>query len=197
MSDRASVETLAGVAVEPVIPDLARLRITVFRDFPYLYDGDFDYERKYLRKFSQLAESTVVVARDGAAIVGASTALPMVKAGDDVIRPFRGRGLDPAAYYYFGESVLLSGYRGQGVGVAFFTGREARARALGFRHATFCAVDRPEGHPRRPKDFVPLDAFWTRRGYARRPDLVATFAWKETGETDESPKSLTFWVKTL
>lgn len=197
MTGRAAVETLAGAAVEPAIADLARLRITVFRDFPYLYDGDLDYERKYLRKFADLPESTMVVARDGSAIVGASTALPMPKAGDDVIRPFLAAALDPAQYYYFGESVLLSAYRGQGIGVAFFSHREERARALGFRHATFCAVDRPAGHPRRPQGYVPLDAFWTHRGYVRRADLQATFDWKEIGETGESPKTLTFWVKTL
>ena len=197
MSGRATVETLAGEAVAQAIPDLARLRIAVFRDFPYLYDGDLDYERKYLRKFAQLPESTLVVARDGAAIVGASTALPMVDAGDEVTRPFRDAGLDPAAYCYFGESVLLPAYRGQGIGVAFFIQREERARALGFRYAAFCAVDRPADHPRRPKDYVPLDRFWTHRGYRKRPELVATFSWKELDEPEESAKTLTFWVKTL
>jgi GNAT superfamily N-acetyltransferase len=197
MSGRAVVETLAGEAVAPAIPDLARLRIEVFRDFPYLYDGDLGYERKYLQKFADLPESTLVVARDGQAIVGASTALPLVKAGDAVAAPFRAQGLDPARFYYFGESVLLSAYRGQGIGVAFFERREARARALGFRRAAFCAVDRPATHARRPKDYVPLDAFWTHRGYARRPDLVATFEWKEVGEAEETPKTLTFWVKAL
>ena len=197
MSGRAVVETLAGEAVAAAIPDLARLRIAVFRDFPYLYDGDLDYERKYLQKFARLPESTLVVARDGDMIVGASTALPMVKAGEDVIASFRAHGLDPAQYYYFGESVLLSAYRGQGIGVVFFARREARARELGFRHATFCAVDRPMTHPHRPKDYVPLDAFWTHRGYVRRPELVATFEWKEVGESEETPKTLTFWVKAL
>jgi GNAT superfamily N-acetyltransferase len=196
-ASKAEIEVLIGAAVEPAIADLARLRIQVFRDFPYLYDGDLDYERKYLRKFARLPESTVVVARDGEAIVGASTALPMVNAGDEVMKPFRAASLDPAQYYYFGESVLLPAYRGQGIGVAFFTEREARACALGFRHATFCAVDRAADHPRRPKTYTPLDAFWTHRGYAKRPDLVARFDWKEIGETEESPKTLTFWVKTL
>ena len=197
MTGRAVVETLAGSAVERAIPDLARLRIEVFRDFPYLYDGDFDYERRYLRKFAQLPESTLVIARDGEAIVGASTGLPMINAGAEVAQPFRAAGLDPALYYYFGESVLLSAYRGQGIGVAFFARREERARELRFGHATFCAVDRTADHPRRPKDYVPLDAFWTHRGYVKRADLVATFSWKEIGEAEESPKTLTFWMKAL
>lgn len=197
MTGRAAVETLAGAAVEQAIPDLARLRIAVFRDFPYLYDGDLDYERKYLQKFARLPQSTLVVARDGDAVVGASTALPMVNAGEEVMAPFRAHGRDPAQYYYFGESVLLPAYRGQGVGVAFFAHREGRARALGFRNATFCAVDRPADHPRRSKDYKPLDAFWTHRGYVKHPELVARFSWKEIGEAEETPKTLTFWVKTL
>lgn len=196
-ANKADIEVLTGAAVEPAIPDLARLRIAVFRDFPYLYDGDLDYERTYLRKFARLPESTVVVARNGAGIVGASTALPMVNAGEDVVRPFREHGRDPAEYYYFGESVLLPRYRGQGIGVAFFKHREERARALGFKYATFCAVDRPPDHPRRPIDYVPLDAFWTRRGYVKHSELVGTFSWKEIDEADESPKTLTFWVKKL
>lgn len=194
---RVSIEVLTGRSVEPVLPDIARLRIAVFRDFPYLYDGDLDYERRYLRKFVDLPESTVVVARDGETAVGASTALPMVNAGNEIVVPFQRAGLDPARYYYLGESVLLPAYRGQGIGVAFFAHREDRARALGFSHAAFCAVDRPPDHPARPANYQPLDAFWRRRGYAKRPDLVTRFAWKEIGEPAESAKTLTFWVKTL
>jgi GNAT superfamily N-acetyltransferase len=192
-----TIDVLTGRAVAPVIPDLARLRITVFRDYPYLYDGDLDYEHSYLRKFSDLLASTIVVARAAGAVVGASTALPMVNAGDDVMQPFRAAGLDPAHYYYLGESVLLAAYRGQGLGVAFFHHREARARSLGFRYATFCAVNRPADHPRRPQGYVPLDAFWQKRGYVKRTDLVTTFEWKEIGERDETRKHLTFWVKPL
>ncbi|HSE78312.1 MAG TPA: GNAT family N-acetyltransferase [Alphaproteobacteria bacterium] len=192
-----TIETLAGAGVAPAIPDVARLRIAVFREFPYLYDGNEEYERKYLRKYVDLPESTVVVARAVGGIVGASTALPMVNAGGEVIKPFADAGYDPARIYYFGESVLLREYRGRGLGVAFFERREARARELDFPVVAFCAVDRPQDHPRRPKDYVPLDAFWRKRGYAKRADLRCRFAWKEIGETAASPKCLTFWLKEL
>ena len=38
------LETLAGAAIMAVVPDLARLRVAVFRDWPYLYDGDDAYQ---------------------------------------------------------------------------------------------------------------------------------------------------------
>ena len=37
------LRTLTGRALDAVLDDLARLRIKVFADFPYLYDGDFAY----------------------------------------------------------------------------------------------------------------------------------------------------------
>lgn len=192
-----TVETLSGAAVAPAIADLARLRVEVFREFPYLYNGDLDYESKYLRKYVDLPESTLVVARKDGAIVGVSTALPLLSAEAEVIAPFRRSGIDPAQVYYFGESVLTRELRGRGLGVKFFEQREARARGLGFRIAVFCAVDRPATHPRRPKDYAALDTFWGKRGYTKRPDLTTSFAWKDLDEAAATPKPMTFWIKTL
>src|SRR6185436_15381695 len=83
MSSELTTEILAGEAVAPVIADLARLRVAVFREFPYLYDGDLDYERTYLRKYAGIADSTIVVARNAGPamgrVVGAATALPLAR----------------------------------------------------------------------------------------------------------------------
>ena len=87
------------------------------------------------------------------------------------------RGIDPASVFYFGESVLLPEYRGQGIGHAFFDHREAAARAWGASRASFCAVIRPPDHPARPAGYVPLDAFWAKRGYAPVPGLIGEFTW--------------------
>jgi len=43
------ITRVTGADLERHIPALAGLRIQVFRDFPYLYAGDADYESKYLR----------------------------------------------------------------------------------------------------------------------------------------------------
>lgn len=193
--DGLTVEALAGAAIEPVIADLARLRVEVFREFPYLYDGDLDYERKYLRKFLAVLESTVVVARDRDRVIGAGTALPLARSEDELQAPFRAAGIPVEDVYYFGESVLERGYRGRGLGHAFFDGREARARALGFTITAFCAVERPADHPLRPAGYRPHDVFWTKRGYTKRPDLRATFSWRDVGAAGESAKPMVFWLR--
>ena len=179
------------------MPDVARLRIEVFRDFPYLYDGDLDSEARYIASFAASLNAVVVAAFDGDAVVGVSTAAPMATQMADVTAPFRARGEDLSRTFYFGESVLSRAYRGTGIGVRFFEEREAQARRCGAAVAAFCAVARERDHPARPRDYVPLDAFWQRRGFAVAPGLLCQLSWREIGADDESPKAMQFWTKRL
>lgn len=191
------VESLTGEAAKVHLDDLARLRIAVFREYPYLYDGDATYERRYLTPYAESAGGVVVAAFDGDRVIGAATGLPLTDEPEHVAAPFVAAGIDPASVFYLGESVLLPQYRGQGVGHAFFDGREAQARALGLPVCAFCAVVRPPDHPRRPADWRPLDPFWTARGYTSRPDMETTFSWRDIGEEAETAKPMRFWLRTL
>lgn len=188
-------ETLRGDALRAWLPRLAGLRIAVFRDWPYLYDGDASYEEGYLAAYADSPGAAVFAAIDGERVVGCATCQPMVEAYARVAAAFRGRGLDPARFCYFGESVLLPEYRGRGAGVRFFELREAHARSLGLHASAFCAVTRNDNDPRRPQGHVPLDGFWRKRGYTRRPDISVVFDWKEVGDDRETPHALGFWVK--
>jgi GNAT superfamily N-acetyltransferase len=200
MSTNLRVLTATGAELERHIPALAELRIRVFREFPYLYDGDADYEARYLQTYRDAEGSIVVLVLDGEQVVGASTALPMRAETDEVKAPFTAQGYDPSRIFYLGESVLLPEYRGRGLGVRFFAEREAHAGRLAqqgehFDWFAFCAVQRSPDDPRRPADHVPLDRFWNHRGYQRHPELTTEFSWKELGEADETPKPMVFWLK--
>lgn len=193
-----TIQTLTGPDIGPHIDDLAHLRIEVFRSFPYLYDGDMAYERKYIDTYSRSPRSLFVLARDGDRVVGAATGIPMADETEAFKQPFINHGYDPQAIFYFGESVLLPEYRGQGIGVAFFEHREGYARGLGgFTHCCFCAVERPSDHPLRPTDYQPLDEFWQKRGYQKVPALNTEYRWKDVGEDLETAKPMTFWLKAL
>jgi GNAT superfamily N-acetyltransferase len=177
---------------------VAHLRIEVFRAYPYLYDGDADYEARYLETYARAADSLWVLAIDEGRVVGASTGLPLSDEGAEFQRPFIDRGIDPTRVFYFGESVLLPEYRGRGIGHAFFDAREAHALGLGrFDWTAFAAVDRDPEDPRRPQGHRDNDAFWSKRGYVRQPGMGFELAWKEIGEDAESPKHLTYWLRAL
>ena len=191
------VEALIGTRLVAHLPDVARLRISVFREYPYLYDGDLDYERQYIAAFAASPNAVIVPAFDGGEVVGASTAAPLATQMNEVIAPFVAHGEDLDAYFYFGESVLSPAHRGHGLGVRFFEAREAQARACCAKITSFCAVVRPDDHPKRPEGYVPLDAFWGKRGYAPRPGLICHLSWKEIGASQESPKPMQFWMKRL
>ena len=192
-----NVDALTGPAIAKAIPELARLRIAVFAEWPYLYDGDRAYEEKYLRAFAEADDAVLVTASDGGRIVGASTASPMTAQERDILEPMQSHGLDPSKVFYFGESVLLPEYRGQGLGHAFFDQREAHARDCGARHAMFAAVVRPQDHPARPGDNRPLDAFWQGRGYEPAEGLTCQLTWQDHGEAEETAKPLQFWMRQL
>ncbi|MDT1060370.1 GNAT family N-acetyltransferase [Paracoccus sp. CPCC 101403] len=189
-------EILTGDAVAAVLDDLARLRIEVFRTWPYLYDGDLDYERDYLKVY-QAPGAVVVAAYDGARMVGASTGAPMEHHAEDFAAAFAGRPERLDEIFYCAESVLLPDWRGHGLGHVFFDGREAQARALGRRFSAFCSVQRPPDHPLRPADYRPLDDFWRKRGYEPLSGVVAEFDWKDIDAPVSTKKPLQFWMKSL
>lgn len=199
-----TLQTVTGQALERYIDDMAHLRISVFREFPYLYDGDMDYERQYLQTYRQCAEAAIVLALDGDKVVGASSCLPMRHETDAFKAPFMAEHNDPThplsidTLFYCAESVLDKHYRGMGLGVEFFKHREAYANSLGgFSHICFCGVDRPKDHPLRPAGYKPLDQFWINRGFSRQPDKQARLSWKDIDQPEQTEKTLTFWLKTL
>jgi GNAT superfamily N-acetyltransferase len=191
------VQILKGAALEAALGDVATLRIRVFRDFPYLYDGDEAYERRYLSAYREAPGAILVGAFDGPRLVGASTGTPLACHDPAFSAPLEKAGFDVDRVFYCAESVLLKPCRGRGVGHRFFEIREAHARELGLEYSAFCGVVRPADHPARTLEYRPLDGFWSRRGYAPIPGAVAKFSWKEVGTENEVPHDLQFWIRKL
>ena len=197
MDSPHTVGLFRGPEIMPWLEDVARLRLAVFHDWPYLYEGDMGYERDYLAAYAQSVGSVFVLAFDGGQVIGASTGLPLADETPAFQQPFLGAALPVDAVFYFGESVLLPEYRGRGLGHAFFDQREAHARALGcFCYTAFCAVDREADDPRRPVAHRGNETFWHKRGYQRQPGMTMRLPWDETGQ-GEVMHSLTFWTRAL
>jgi GNAT superfamily N-acetyltransferase len=176
---------------------IASLRITVFRDWPYLYEGDIAYERAYLAASLDAPGAVVIGAFHGERLIGASTAAPLGSHHGEFAQPLQDRGLDPDDYFYFGESVVLPAFRGRGIGVRFFEEREKAALQQRFTTTLFASVIRPAAHPAHPAGYQPLDSFWMRRGYERMPGLTAHYSWRDVGDAEETPKPMEFWRRHL
>lgn len=198
MMNELKIQRVIGQQIASYLDELARLRIEVFREYPYLYKGDKAYEHNYLQRYVNSQASLLILVFDNDKVVGASTAMPLQDEVAEFKKPFQEHGYKIETLFYFGESVLLKPYRGQGVGHRFFDERESYARELKrFDYCTFCAVERPDNHPYRPPDYRPLGSFWQRRGFEKRPELRTEFEWQELHETSPSMKPMVFWLKHL
>ncbi|NJL76544.1 MAG: GNAT family N-acetyltransferase [Saprospiraceae bacterium] len=192
------IKSFTGSIEEEYIIELAKLRMEVFKDFPYLYEGSMDYEKAYLKIYNHSQDRIIVIAFDGQNIVGASTGIPMEFETDNVKKPWLEQNFDTEKIFYYGESVLLKAYRGRGIGVQFFKHRENWVKELNrFNLITFCGVVRPSNHPLKPDDYHPLDDFWEKRGFVKTKNLVCRMNWKDINEETESQKLLHFWYKNL
>lgn len=195
------IEPVTGAALAKALPALARLRIEVFRAFPYLYDttgeSAFEYEEDYIATFAKSRDALIVAAYDGDEIIGCATGSALDTTHEDLALPLAASGVDIFTTFYCGESVLLPAYRGQGIGHAFFDRREAHARANGYKRICFCAVIRRDDHKRKPADYSPLDLFWRARGYAPLEGAIAYFPWKDLDDEEESEKPMQFWLREL
>lgn len=186
----------SGLQIKKLLNKLGHLRVQVFRDFPYLYDGSMEYEGEYLELYVNNEDSYVFAVFDGDFMVGATTAIPLKHTTQELKATFEANGYNIEEIMYFGESVLLKEYRGQGIGHLFFDKREAYTKALGnYKMTAFCSVDRPANHPLKPEGYQPNDAFWTKRGYIKQPNLHCNMLWKDIDSPSESSKSFTFWTK--
>ncbi|WP_172332402.1 GNAT family N-acetyltransferase [Mangrovicoccus sp. HB161399] len=189
---------LTGAELDGALDGLAALRIEVFRAWPYLYDGDLAYERRYLAGYGGTPDAILVGAWDGGRLVGAATGMPLAAHHAAEEGGSWPEGAPPVKdIFYCAESVLLPEYRGQGLGHRFFDYREDQARAAGFDWSCFAGVIRPADHPMRPADYRPLDPFWRKRGYAPLEGATERFRWKDLGETEETEKELQVWLKKL
>ena len=192
-----TVRALQGAELDDAIDDIAALRIAVFRDWPYLYDGNLNFERQYLATYRDNPGALLVGAFDADRLIGASTSTLMEDHAEAFSALFAGLGIAMTDILYGAESVLLPAYRGIGLGHRFIDLREAHAVAMDRRYVAFCSVKRPDDHPAKLKDARTNDAFWLGRGYAPLPGVLAEFSWKDVGDPAETVKQLQFWMRAL
>jgi GNAT superfamily N-acetyltransferase len=191
------IRTLTGPAIAEAHAAFQQLHVSVFYDWPYLYEGDPRAE-PYIAYYTRYPRAAVFLATAGDQPVGAATCLPLGDETPNVQAPFIERGWDPGRFFYFGEGIILEAWRGKGLGVRFFELRESHARSVSIAdYAVFCSVRRPAEHPLRPAQPHTNDAFWRRRGYVPLEGVACTMHWRDRNDAEASAHTLDFWIKSL
>jgi len=175
---------------------VATLRLEIFEEYPYLYRGRREDELKYLGTYAATPDACVILACDGSSVVGAATGMPLIHEEAQMLDAFAGTAYPLDEIYYIGELLFLPAYRNGGLGRKLLAHMESHIRSLGSYHMLTCAtVERPDDHPLRPHNYIPITRFLARTGFVRLPAVTTNFKWLETDGVKRD-HAMQFWMKT-
>ncbi|MBQ4850168.1 GNAT family N-acetyltransferase [Pseudoalteromonas sp. MMG012] len=191
-------DILTGDEITNAIDEIARLRIDIFAEYPYLYGGCVSYEVEYLRKFANTKQSFMVVMKDQGKIVGGLTGLPLAHEQPAVRRPFVNSMYPLASTFYFSEVLMYPRYRGNGYATTMFKLAEQFVSQLcSYNYIALATVIREANHLKRPHSYQPLDGMWQHFGYKPLANHICIMDWREHGDEQETAKPLMFWIKSM
>lgn len=201
LSQDYNIKLITGQEQSAFIPFIADLRISQYREYPYLYEGNMKEESAYLSWLLALPSSAIAIAYLGSQPVGFVGGAGFVEFDEHFkgsIELFKNAQVQPAAYYYFTDVIIAHEHRGKKLGTKLFKVLEAHAQSLGYK-AGCCVTESHEIHPLKPKDYKSVDSFLQRIGYTKSL-LALNFTWMTRqidGESAVQEHTLTYWLKTL
>lgn len=190
-------ELVTGTAITGALDSLASLRLEIFREYPYLYDGRREDEIANLRSYAEAPDACVILAYDECAVVGAATGMPFIHEGEQMQAAIAVSQYSAEKLYYVGELLFYRAYRNKGLGLQLLGQLEQHIRSLGrYRHLVCATVERPAAHSLQPDGYVPITRFLARTGFDLIPGVTTSFAWRETDGVRRD-HLMQFWVKEL
>ena len=190
------VHTYFGAEIGAFIEPLGRYRIEIFREFPYLYDGDMEYERTYLSRYLKSEEGFLLLGQDVSGIACACTGIPLKHEMDEFKAPFIQHGVSVADKFYLGEIMIRKDVRSQGLGTRLMKlALNTIARTGKYQHVVLCTVIRPPHHPLKPAGYQFNDNLWRKVGFSKLTNHQVFFSWKDLGDAHETMKPMNYWIK--
>lgn len=199
MNDSKAIteQLLTGAAIADGLDDVATLRLDIFQEYPYLYQGRREDELNYLVTYAEAPDACIILAYDGSVIIGAATGMPLIHEDAQMVDAFAGTSFSLEELYYVGELLFRPAYRNCGLGQKLLARLESHIHSLGrYRKLTCATVERLDDHPLRPHDYIPVTRFLARTGFVRLPGMTTHITWSETDGVKRD-HHMQFWSKKL
>ena len=189
---------LRGEEILPFLNEVAELRIKIFREWPYLYEGDFETEKNYLKVYANAEDSILVLAKDQDRIVGIAMGLPINESMEQVQRIFCEKQIPTDNCYYFADVILLKEYRKNKIGLKMIKDFESALTSLeDYEWIYFCEIAREKNDPRIPLNYKSLDSFWDSLGYPIVPNWKTYMGWLDIGSDEKASHLMRFRRKQI
>lgn len=186
--------------LQEVFPFVAHCRINVFREYPYLYEGNFGEEMNDLEHCAQFMHNAVAIAYYKSIPVGFLYGMPFVEFAphfeSPVIDLFKDNNLIPETCYYFADIIILPEHRGNNLSKKLFSALEHYAQKQGYCSASFI-TESHDIHPLKPINYKSLDPLWNSLHY-KKTGLVSYGSWQThqpDGSISRQRHSADIWLK--
>ncbi len=188
---------LKGKQALPFIDIVANFRINVFKEFPYLYEGNIEDERGYITSYTEHDDANIILIYKGDSAIGFSSSLPLSMESEYITDVIKNAGLDINDYLYLGEAIINKEYRGIGILNNIIDIHTSEAKKLNLSKFCFMAVLRDSNHPNTPKDdnYIANEVIFSKKGFSPINDCYVNIEWKNciTGNMEEN--TLQFYTK--
>lgn len=185
-TENIKIEVFHGPEIAPYIKDIASLCNSIYRDAPYLYNGeDADYNT-YVESYTESNDTIICLAFDQQEIIGLALGMPMEQSRDLYKPTLIEHGFDLQTMYYFGEFGLRNGYQNRGIEISLYAHMEKTIRESGAFDKI--AIWEIEGSKNK---------FLSEFGFLLHPELNFHISWTHIGDTQETEHLATYSIKNL
>jgi len=199
MKMNINIQTYSGESLAVEIGALADFRLRYFREFPYLYVGTKEGERKHIAEYITNPTARLIITRDAEKIVGVAIGT-MLFTETEILRqagePLRQLGIVPEQCYYFGEMIIVPEERSKGTGKQMLKALKNAGQEQGAIRFCFLSVARESNDVRRPAGYVDSDMIFRKFGF-EKIDVFVTFEWKTVqsdGSIEKVANRLDLWI---
>lgn len=189
LSAEIQIETYKGKEIGQKIEPTIQFINQIYRDPPFLYNGNDAEYRAYLMEYAHNDESYLNLIMNNDKIVGVALGIPLSHSRELYKQPFK----DVKGIYYIGEFGLNPSYRNKGYEDQLIKKLESEAKAKGYRTLAIWELEKT---PSANSPLLPF-AFWEKQGFKRHPEFSFNINWTNLGDTKESNHEATYWLKPL